>query len=83
MTPFIRKEMRAEVSVITTFSYYNSVVYYPRIMAYFGRNGILSSSGDFPGTLSSILSGEGFDEREQGESPLVILGGLRATGFHQ
>jgi hypothetical protein len=33
---------------------------------------MLFSSGDFPGTLSSILSGEGFDEREQGKSPLAI-----------
>jgi hypothetical protein len=46
--PFIRKEMRAGVNVITTFSYYKSVVYYPRIMAYFGRNSILCSSGDSP-----------------------------------
>jgi hypothetical protein len=30
---------------------------------------MLFLGGDFPGTLSSILSGEGFDEREQGESP--------------
>lgn len=33
---------------------------------------MLCSSGDFPRTLSSILSGEGLDEREQGNSPLVF-----------
>ncbi len=33
---------------------------------------MLCSSGDFPGTLSSILSGEGLDETEQGNSPLVF-----------
>jgi hypothetical protein len=47
-------------------SYHNTVVYYSRLVAYFCRRSILFSSGDYPGTLSSILSGEGLDEREQG-----------------
>jgi hypothetical protein len=34
---------------------------------------MLFSSGDFARTLSLILSGEGFDEREQGKSPLALL----------
>jgi hypothetical protein len=42
-------------------------------MAYSSRTDMLFSSGDFPRTLSSILSGEGFDEREQGKSPLALL----------
>jgi hypothetical protein len=29
-------------------------------------------SGDSPPTFSSILSGEGFDERERGASPLAV-----------
>jgi hypothetical protein len=33
---------------------------------------MLCSSGDFPRTLSSILSGEGLDERELGQSPSVF-----------
>jgi hypothetical protein len=41
-------------------------------MANSGRTDMLFSSGDLPRTLSSILSGEGFDEREQGKSPLEI-----------
>jgi hypothetical protein len=35
-------------------------------MANFCRTRILFSSGDYPRTLSSILSGEGLDESEQG-----------------
>jgi hypothetical protein len=42
-------------------------------MANPNRRDKLFSSGDFPRTLSSILSGEGFDEGEQGKSPLAIL----------
>jgi hypothetical protein len=34
---------------------------------------MLFSSGDSLRTLSSILSGEGFDEREQRESPLTTF----------
>jgi hypothetical protein len=41
-------------------------LYYSRMMANFFRRSILCSSGDYPGTLSSILSGEGFDERKLG-----------------
>jgi hypothetical protein len=33
---------------------------------------MLFSSGDSSRTLSSILSGEGLDEREQEESPLLF-----------
>jgi hypothetical protein len=47
-------------------SYHKPVVYYSRLVANFCRRSILFSSGDYPGTLSSILSGEGLDEREQG-----------------
>jgi hypothetical protein len=31
-----------------------------------------SSSGDSPRDISAILSGEGFDEVEQGELPLLL-----------
>jgi hypothetical protein len=31
-----------------------------------------STSGDSPRNISSILSGEGFDEVERGELPLVL-----------
>jgi hypothetical protein len=58
---------------ITTCYYHKPVVYYSRTMAYSSRTDMLFSSGDFPRTLSSILSGEGFDEREQGKSPLALL----------
>src|ERR1700733_11685085 len=57
---------------ITTCCYHKSVVYYSRTMADSSRTDMLFSSGDSPRTLSSILSGEGFDEREQGQSPLSI-----------
>jgi hypothetical protein len=60
-------------SSITTCCYHKSVVYYSRTLANSSRTDMLFSSGDFPRTLSSILSGEGFDEREQGKSPLAIL----------
>jgi hypothetical protein len=59
---------------ITTCCYHKSVVYYSRTMANARRKDMLFSSGDFPRTLSSILSGEGFDGKEQGKSPLAILG---------
>jgi hypothetical protein len=42
------------------------MVYYSRTLADSSRRDKLFSSGDSPSTLSSILSGEGFDEREQG-----------------
>jgi hypothetical protein len=58
----IRKEMRVGVSVITRCSYYNSPVYYARTVADSGRRDMLFSSGDSSPALSSILSGEGFDE---------------------
>jgi hypothetical protein len=66
--------MGAGWDAITTCSYHKPVVYYSRALAYSYRRSMLSSSGDFPGTLSSILSGEGLDEREHGESPFVFLG---------
>ena len=58
--------------VITACSYYNSAFYYSRTMAVSGKGSMLISSGDSLRTLSSILSGEGFDEREQRESPFVF-----------
>jgi hypothetical protein len=64
--------MRAASSIITTYSYYNSAFYYSRTMAVSGRRRMLFSSGDSLRTLSSILSGEGFNEREQRESPLTL-----------
>jgi hypothetical protein len=69
---FILKEMRAAADVITTYSYYNSAFYYSRTVAVSGRRSMLFSSGDSLRTLSSILSGEGLDEREQRESPLTL-----------
>jgi hypothetical protein len=51
---------------ITTCYYHKSAIYYSRTMAVSVRRSMLFSGGDFPGTLSSILSGEGFDEGEQG-----------------
>jgi hypothetical protein len=48
------------------------MVYYSRTLADSSRRDKLFSSGDSPRTLSSILSGEGFDEREQGKSPLEL-----------
>jgi len=65
--------MRVAAGVITACSYYNSAFYYSRIMAVSGRSSMLISSGDSLRTLSSILSGEGLDEREQRESPFVFL----------
>jgi hypothetical protein len=66
---------------ITTCCYHKPVVYYSRTMAYSSRTDMLFSSGDFPRTLSSILSGEGFDEREQGKSPLALLNFSLASRF--
>jgi hypothetical protein len=63
--------MRVAAGVITACSYYNSAFYYSRTMAISGRRRMLISSGDSLRTLSSILSGEGLDEGEQRESPLV------------
>jgi hypothetical protein len=54
------------VRAITTCCYYKSVVYYSRTLADSCRRSMLFSSGDYPGTLSSILSGEGLDEGEHG-----------------
>jgi hypothetical protein len=54
------------VRAITMCSYHKPVVYYSRLVANFHRRSILFSSGDYPRTLSSILSGEGLDESEQG-----------------
>ncbi len=62
------------VGVITTLSYHKTAVYYSRTVANSGRRSILSSGGDFPRTLSSILSGEGLDEREQGTIAVIVLG---------
>jgi hypothetical protein len=59
-------------SSITACGYHKSVVYYSRTLADSSRRDKLFSSGGFPRTLSSILSGEGFDEREQRKSPLEI-----------
>jgi hypothetical protein len=64
--------MRVAAGGITACSYYNSAFYYSRTMAVSGRRSMLISSGDSLRTLSSILSGEGFDEREQRASPLVF-----------
>jgi hypothetical protein len=57
---------------ITACGYHKPAVYYSRTLANSSRRDKLFSSGDFPRTLSSILSGEGFDEREQGKSPLEL-----------
>jgi hypothetical protein len=54
------------VCAITTCCYHKPAVYYSRLVANFCRRSILFSSGDYPRTLSSILSGEGLDESEQG-----------------
>jgi hypothetical protein len=47
---------------ITACGYHKSMVYYSRTLADSCRRDKLFSSGDSPRTLSSILSGEGFDE---------------------
>jgi len=65
---FIRGR-NSPATAITACCYHKTAHYYSRIVAIFGRRSMLFSGGDFPGTLSSILSGEGFDEGEQGESP--------------
>jgi hypothetical protein len=76
----ISKWMRDGVS-ITACGYHKSVVYYSRTLAYFNRRDMLFSGGDFPRTLSSILSGEGFDEKKQGKSPLEIPDSLPPSLF--
>ena len=45
----------------------------------FRQRSMLFSGGDFLRTLSSILSGEGFDESEQGESPFYIWASRTAS----
>jgi hypothetical protein len=63
---FHKQGMGADGRAITTCSYHKPAVYYSRTLAVSGRRSMLFSGGDFPRTLSSILSGEGFDESEQG-----------------
>jgi hypothetical protein len=69
---FIRKRMRAALRVITSCCYYKPVMDYARSIAKSVGTSMLFSSGDSSRTLSSILSGEGLDEREQEESPLLF-----------
>jgi hypothetical protein len=64
--------MRAAAGVITTCYYYKPVSDYARFIAKSEGRSMLFSSGDSSRTLSSILSGEGLDEREQEESPLTF-----------
>ena len=71
-------ELSAGCGAITTCSYHKPLVYYSRALAYSCGRRMLSSSGDFPETLLSILSGEGFDEREHGESLLVFSCGRQS-----
>jgi hypothetical protein len=73
---FHKKGDTGGAGVITSCSYDKSAADYSRTLANSCRRSMLSSSGDFPRTLSSILSGEGLDEREPGKSPLVFLGWL-------
>ena len=56
-------------TAITACYYHKTPLYYSRIVAISAKRSMLFSGGDFLKTLSSILSGEGFDEGEQGESP--------------
>jgi hypothetical protein len=63
------------VSVITTWSYYKSVVYYSRIMAYFGRNSILCASGDSPISFHRFFRGRD-SMKGNGESPFNFLARL-------
>lgn len=62
---------RWQVSAITRCYYYNSPFCYPRTIANSARSAMLFSSGDSPRNTSSLLSGEGFDGRLQGELPLL------------
>jgi hypothetical protein len=64
--PLHRNHDGGRMITITICCYHKSVVYYSRMMANFCRRSMLFSSGDYPRTLSSILSGEGLDEGEQG-----------------
>jgi hypothetical protein len=61
------------VRAITICYYHKSVVYYSRALADSCRTGMLFSSGDYPRTLSSILSGEGLDEGEQGSIAVIVF----------
>jgi hypothetical protein len=76
---FICKEMRVVARAITTCSYYNSGFYYSRTIAVSGRRSMLTSSGDSLETLSSILSGEGFDEDGQGAIAVRTFGFPRSS----
>jgi hypothetical protein len=60
-----------QVHAITTLSYRHQS-FYSRTVAYSSASAMLFSSGDSPQNASSILSGEGFDEVQPGESPLVV-----------
>jgi hypothetical protein len=62
---FIRGRDPCAARAITACYYHNTALYYSRIVAISGRRSMLFSGGDFLKTLSSILSGEGFDEGEQ------------------
>jgi hypothetical protein len=64
--------MGAGMGVITTCCYYKPGLDYARFIAISGERSMLFSSGDSSRTLSSFLSGEGLDEREQEESPLTF-----------
>jgi hypothetical protein len=57
---------------ITTFSYYKSPIDYSKSIALLVEASMLSSSRDSPGTLSSILSGEGLYEMEHEGSRLTF-----------
>jgi hypothetical protein len=61
------KEVDTLVIPITTFSYHKSPIDYSRSVAEPAEASMLFSSRDSPGTLSSILSGEGLYEMEHGD----------------
>jgi hypothetical protein len=60
------------VRAITTLGYRNRYFCYSRTVACSSESAMLLSSGDSPQNASSILSGEGFDEVQRGESPFVV-----------
>jgi hypothetical protein len=60
------------VRAITTLGYRNRYFCYSRTVACSSGSAMLLSSGDSPQNASSILSGEGFDEVQRGESPFVV-----------
>ena len=66
--------MRAsdQIRAITTLSYGNQFICYARTLANSSGSAMLFSSGDSPQHASSILSGEGLDEVQPGESPFVV-----------